>query len=163
MTATIRKKQTIHQDCRLNVDRDPGSGGSTVYAESTDGRRKTEQQSLWGAAPQSLLPCPGNCAALRYAERHAILTAQRGGQAGGDCDASCSACGGRALAVVSCLSPLTIRSRGGIPYRPPWMSWEEHDAWRVGLLQERVIAEGIRKRGRKFLPGWRAGRSRHDP
>ena len=128
------------------------------------------QPSLWSAAPQSLLPCPGNCAALQYAERCALASAHRSRRAGAETDAPCPhsrklgpgvyACGGRAVAVVSRLAPLTIRSRGGIPYRPPWMPWEEHAAWRQGQLQKRVIGADWRRFRRRirrcrFLPGWR--------
>jgi hypothetical protein len=117
------------------------------------------QPSLWSTQPQSLLPCPGNCAALDYARKHALASARRSHRAGADVDAPCSACGGRALAVVSCLAPLTLRSRGGIPYKSRWQPWEEHAAWRDGLLQEQVTGADWRRRW-QFQPGWRVIHSR---
>ena len=113
------------------------------------------QPSLWSACPQSLLPCPGDCPALRYARGHALASAHRSRLTGAETDAPCSNCGGRALALVSSLGPLTIRSRGGIPYKRTGQPWEEHAAWRDGLLVERVIGVDWRRRYR-FLPGWRA-------
>ena len=114
------------------------------------------QPSLWSACPQSLLPCPGNCTALAYAERWALHAAAAARMCGGvPVDASCSECKGRALALVSSLGPLTIRSRGGIPYKRTGQPWEEHAAWRDGLLVERVIGVDWRRKW-KFSPGWRA-------
>lgn len=110
------------------------------------------------AAPIVALPCPGNCAALRYAEGHALDAAYWEEKVGAETDAPCAACSGRAVAVVSRLAPLTIRSRGGIPYRPAWVPWEEWAGQRRRLLQKRVIGVDWRQKRQirrcRFLPGW---------
>lgn len=111
--------------------------------------------SLWSASPQQLLDCPGNCRALRSSETCALDAARLTRSTGLRTQTGCSQCGGGALAVVTCLSPVTIRSRGGIPKKRPFQPWEEHDAWRMTVLQERVIGLDWRRRF-LFLPGWRA-------
>ena len=115
--------------------------------------------SLWFSAPQPLLPCPGNCAALRYVESQALSAARRTRTAGLRSEGGCSQCGGIALARVVRLSPLVLASRGGTPRKRVGQPWEEYSSWREGLLQERVIGVDWRRRYR-FLPGWRAGRRR---
>jgi hypothetical protein len=109
--------------------------------------------SLFTSRSPARLPCPGDCAALRYAEGHALSAARRTRVAGLRTEIGCRQCGGVALARVACLAPLTLESSGGIPRRPPWMGWEEYAAWRAALLQQRILGGDWRRR-RVYLPGW---------
>lgn len=116
--------------------------------------------SFW-AGSQALLTCPGDCRALRSSEQCALDAARRTQTTGLRTQTGCSQCGGGALAVVTCLSPVTLRSRGGIPKKRPFQPWEEHDAWRMTVLQERVIGLDWAPRPKRleryvFRRGWKA-------
>lgn len=109
--------------------------------------------SLFTFRSPTRLPCPGDCAALRYVEAHALASALRSKSAGLRSEGGCPQCGGVALARVVCLAPLTLESSGGIPRRPPWMGWDHYAAWRAALLQRRILGGDWRRR-RVYLPGW---------
>jgi len=95
--------------------------------------------SLFTFQPPARLPCPGDCAALRYVEAHALASARRSKSAGLRSEGGCPQCGGIALARVVHLAPLTLESSGGIPRKAPWMGWEAYTEWRATLLQRRTI------------------------
>jgi hypothetical protein len=114
------------------------------------------QVSLFFTRPPRPLPCPGDCRDLRYVEAEALAAARRTRSAGLRTEAPCGRCGGKALARVVSLAPVTLESRGGLPRRPPGLSWEEYLTWRAPLLQRRTWRADWRRRY-VFLRGWAAG------